>query len=73
MIAIRLYISALTLCFLIVVVGNHRLGVLEAVVISCAVVYLIIDARDELKTLKAELSLLQDIEQQLSKILRINS
>lgn len=73
MLAIRLYISALTLCFLILVIAYRGLGILEAVVITCAIVYLILDVRDELQTLRAELSLLQDIEQHLSKLLRINS
>ena len=41
MLAIRLYISALTILFLSVVIANRSLGILEAVVITCAIVYLI--------------------------------
>lgn len=73
MLGIRLYISVLTLTFLILVVASRGLGVLEAVVISCALVYLILDAREELQVRKADLRMLQDIEQHLSKFLRLNS
>ena len=73
MLAIRLYISALTLCFLILVVASRGLGILEAVVITCALIYLILDAREELQVRKADLRLLQDIEQHLSKLLHLNS
>jgi hypothetical protein len=73
MLGIRLYISVLTLTFLILVVASRGLGVLEGVVISCALVYLILDAREELQIRKADLRLLQDIEQHLSKFLRLNS
>ena len=73
MLGIRLYISALTLCFLIVVITSRGVGVLEGVVISCALIYLILDAREELQVRKADLRLLQDIEQHLSKLLRLNS
>ena len=73
MIAIRLYISALTLIFLVVVIGYRGLGVLEAIVITCAILYLILDVRTELKELKAELNMLQDLEQHLSKLVSLNS
>lgn len=73
MLGIRLYISALMLCFLIVVITSRGLGVLEGVVISCALIYLILDAREELQVRKADLRLLQDVEQHLSKLLRLNS
>jgi len=70
MLAIRLYISALTLAFLVLVIANRGLGILEAVVITCAVVYLILDVRTDLQTLKLEFRLLQEIEQRVSEIRR---
>ena len=73
MLAIRLYISALTLFFLVVVLSYRGLGVLEGVVISCAVLYLILDARDELQELKSELGMLKDLEEHVSKLLGLNS
>lgn len=73
MLAIRLYISALTLFFLVVVIANRGLGFLEAVVVTCAVLYLILDVRSDLQTLKSELVMLHDLEQHLSKLLRLNS
>jgi len=73
MLAIRLYISALTLVFLFVVLANRGLGILEGVVITCAVLYLILDVRSELQELKSELSMLKDLEQQVSKLLSLHS
>lgn len=71
--AIRLYISALTLVFLFAVLANRGLGILEGVVITCAVLYLILDARSELQELKSELSMLKDLEQEVSKLLSLHS
>jgi hypothetical protein len=73
MMAIRLYISALTLVFLFAVLANRGLGILEGVVVTCAVLYLILDVRSELQELKAELSMLKDLEQQVSKLLSLHS
>ncbi len=73
MLAIRLYISALTLFFLVVVLANRGLGILEGVVVTCAILYLILDVRTDLQTLKSELGMLQELEQNLSKLLRLNS
>jgi hypothetical membrane protein len=70
MLAIKLYISALTLLFLFLVISNRGVGVLEAIVISCALIYLILDARDELQASKLELRSLQDLEQQIAALLR---
>ena len=70
MLAIRLYISALTLLFLVLVITNRGLRVLEGIVIPCAIVYLILDVRDELQTRKLELHWLQDLERQISALLR---
>ena len=70
MLAIRLYISALTLAFLFLVIANRGLGILEAVVITCAIVFLILDVRTDLQTLKIEFSLLQELEQRISELRR---
>jgi hypothetical protein len=69
MLAIRLYISALTLAFLFLVITHRGLGALEAVVITCAIIYLILDVRTDLQTLKAEFRLLQTLEQRISELL----
>ncbi len=70
MLAIRLYIAGLTLLFLALVVTNRGIGLLEAIVITCALVCLILDTRDELQLLKLEVESLQDFEQQISALLR---
>lgn len=70
MLAIRLYIATLTLVFLFLVIANRGLGILEAVVITSAIVYLILDARTDLQMLKAEFGLLQELEQRISELLR---
>jgi len=67
---IRLYISALTLLFLLLVIANRNVGILEGIVITCALIYLILDTRDELRAQKLELQCLQDIEQRISALLR---
>ena len=63
----------MTLFFLLVVVANRGLGFLEAIVVTCAVLYLILDVRADLQTLKSELVMLQRLEQHVSKDLRLNS
>ena len=73
MLAIRLYISVLTLFFLVVVIANRGLGILEGVVVTCAVLYLILDVRSELQELKSELIMLEALEQYVSKLLGSNS
>ena len=70
MLAIRLYISTLTLLFLFLVIMNRGVGILEAIVITCALIYLILDTRNELQTRKLELRCLQDLEQHISALLR---
>jgi hypothetical membrane protein len=70
MLATRLYISALTLLFLFLVVMSRGLGTLEVIVITCALIYLILDARDQLLRLRLELQSLQDLEQRISALLR---
>ena len=73
MLATRVYISALTVFFLVVVIANRGLGILEAIVVTCALVYLILDVRTELQELKSELSMLQELEQRVSELLSLNS
>lgn len=70
MLSIKLYLSALTLLFLFLVIANRGLGILEAVVITCAILFLIIDTRIHLQELKLEFQLLQELEQRLSTLLR---
>ena len=70
MLAIRLYISALTLVFLFLVIANRGLGILEAVVITCAILFLILDVRTDLQTLRIEFRLLQELEQRISELRR---
>ena len=52
MFAIRLYLSALVLIFLISVVVTRDIGVLESTVTISALLYLILDARADLRDLK---------------------
>ncbi len=52
MFAIRLYISALILTFLLLALMTRGIGVLDAVVVVCPLLYLILDMREELQTLK---------------------
>ena len=70
MLAIRIYISALALTFLLLVIAHRGLGILEGVVITCAIVYLILDVRTDLQSLKLEFRLLQELEQRISELRR---
>jgi hypothetical protein len=70
MLATRLYISALTIVFLLLVIANRGLGILECVVITCALIYLILDVRTDLQLSKVEFRLLQELEQHISKLRR---
>lgn len=70
MLAIRLYVSALTSFFLFLVIANRGLGILEAIVITCAILYLILDVRTDLQASRNELRLLKELEKQLSVLLR---
>ncbi len=69
MLAIRLYVCALTFGFLVLATMNARIGILEGVVITCAIVYLILDARADLKDRQADLRQLQQLEQHLAVLL----
>lgn len=52
MLAIRLYIAALTLTFLLAAVMTKGIGVLEATVVVCSLLYMILDIREELHSLR---------------------
>lgn len=69
MLVIRLYVCALTASFLVLVTMNRGIGILEGVVITCAIVYLILDTRADLKVRQAELQQLERLEQQLAVLL----
>ena len=66
--AIRIYLSALTLVFLIAASLSRGVSVLEAIVVTCALVYLILDAREYLYVTKAKLDALQQLEEKSSAI-----
>lgn len=68
--AIRLYLSALTLFFLIAAWLGRGVGLLDGVVVTCALVYLILDARERLKLVKAELETLTRLEEKLAVLLQ---
>ena len=53
MFATRLYISALTLVFLLLVLVTRDIGVLDAIVVICPPLYLILDMKEELKSLRS--------------------
>ena len=69
MLAIRLYVCVLTLGFLVLVTMDRGIGILEGVVITCSIVYLILDVRADLKERQADLRQLEQLEQQLAVLL----
>lgn len=69
--AIRLYLSALTLVFLIAAALSRGVSALTAIVVTCALVYLILDAREHLQLVKAKLETLQQLEEKLSGLLHL--
>ena len=69
MLAIRLYVCALTLGFLVLVTIDRGVGILEGVVITCAIVYLILDVREDLQVRKADLRQLEQLEHHLAVLL----
>ena len=52
MTAIRVYLAALTLAFFFAVAMTTGISVLEATVVTCVPLLLILDMREELRTLK---------------------
>ena len=68
--AIRLYLSALTLVFLLLTWVNHGgVSVLEAIVIVCSLSYLILDTRERLQLVREDLKTLEQLENKLSVLL----
>jgi len=68
-VAIRLYLSALTLVFLFLTWLSRGLGPLDAIVVTCALVYLILDTRERLRLVKHDVALLQQLEKKLATLL----
>jgi hypothetical protein len=52
MFAIRIYVAALTLTFLVVALMTRGIGVLEATVVVCPLLYMILNIREELHDLR---------------------
>ena len=69
MLLTRLYVCTLTLTFLVLVMMDRGIGLLEGVVITCALVYLILDVRAELKDLQADVRQLEGLEKHLAVLL----
>lgn len=68
--AIRLYLSALTLVFLLLTWVNHGgVSVLQAIVIVCSLSYLILDTRERLQLVREDLKTLEQLENKLSVLL----
>ena len=67
--AIRLYLSALTLVFSFLAWLTEGVSVLEAIVIVCSLTYLIIDTREHLLLIKEDLGTLEQLEKKLSVLL----
>lgn len=67
--AIRLYLSALTLVFLILAWMTDGVSVLEATVVVCSISYLILDTRESLLLVKEDLLTLKRLEKKLSVLL----
>lgn len=53
MFAIRLYISALALTFFLGTFMTRGIGLLEGIVITCPLLFMILDMREELQVLRA--------------------
>jgi hypothetical protein len=66
---IRLYLSALTLVFLILTWLSRGVGLLDAIVVTCALAYLILDTRERLRLIKQDLALLRQLEKKLATLL----
>lgn len=64
--AIRLYLSALTLVFSFLAWMTEGVSVLEAIVIVCSLTYLILDTREYLLLIKENLGTLEQLEKKLS-------
>lgn len=67
--AIRIYLSALTLVFLLLAWLNEGVSVLEAIVVVCSLTYLILDTRERFLVVKEDLKTLEQLEKRLSVFL----
>lgn len=67
--AIRLYLSALTLVFLFSAWLTDGVSVLEAIVVVCSMTYLILDTRERLQLVREDLKTLEQLEKKLSVLL----
>lgn len=67
--AIRLYLSALTLLFSFLAWLTEGVSVLEGVVIVCSLTYLILDTRERLQLINEDLATLEQLEKKLSVLL----
>ncbi len=70
MLFIRLYLCVLTLVFLLLVATTRGVGMLEATVITCSVVYLILDVRADLQKVRGEVLKLNKLEKTITMLLR---
>lgn len=52
MFALRLYVAALTVTFLLASLMTSGIGVLHGIVLACAPLYLILDTREDLHELR---------------------
>jgi hypothetical protein len=52
MLVYRLYVALLALVFLLLALFQQRIGVLEAIVVTCALLFLILDTRQDLQLFK---------------------
>ena len=63
MLIFRLYIALLVIAFLVLTLADRNFGFLQATVVTCALLFLILDTRkdiDDLKQLEIELASLQN-------------
>ena len=67
--AIRIYLSALTLVFLLLAWMNEGVSVLQAIVVVCSLTYLILDSRESFLLVKEDLKTLEQLEKKLSVFL----
>jgi hypothetical protein len=68
-VAIRIYLSALTLVFLFLAWMNEGVSVLQAIVVVCSLTYLILDTRETFLSIKKDLETLEQLEKKLSVLL----
>jgi len=67
--AIRIYLCLLTAGFLFLVTRDGTVGILEGVVVTSVLIFLILDAREDLKLRQADLRQLESLEKQLAVLL----